>query len=360
MFSRRILGILKRTSCHQVNIFENNYSYDFYIGDFLILDDFKEYLREKKVKDDAIKQAINLINDFSVHLKEFNRTLDNATYNDLHSFSAKLIEENKNSFDNYIHLLRFGYFTNNNQLIIASMEIIDGAEVIQNFYERLASEFGEEIRNRVFQELKVPPLGLNPTKRPKITEQLIDNLIEIVGKDKCEKFLADGLRDKYTEYYKKDREMYLRSSDIDDFLEKKHADFITTLRKHQEDNSLFFTQEIDDSVIEYVEKNKCGLAGIRDGNRVLLTKIPYMTKQFLEEKDPQKKKYFYCHCPWVREGLLEEDVPVNPIFCNCSGGYFKNHWETILDDEVKVELLESILLGDDKCKFALHLPDNVV
>jgi hypothetical protein len=330
-----------------------------YSGDFMVLKEFEFYLRERKLDDNNVEQALALLNDFADYLSKSNKTLEDATYDDIHDFSAFLIENERNLFDNYIHLLRFGYFKKNNPIIIACMEIIDGEEVIRNFSNRLTSELSEDIRNKVFKDMEVPPLGLHPSKRPTLTKALVKNLIEELGEEKSEEFLSIGLRDKYTEWYKADREMFLQSKDIDEFLQKKQTAFVNELKKHQKENSLFFTQEIDDSVINYVEDNKCGPAGIREGNKVFLTKIPYLTKQFLKEKDPRKKKYYGCHCPWVREALLTEDSPINPIFCNCSGGYFKNHWEAILEQPVKIELVESILMGNEACKFILHLPSDI-
>jgi hypothetical protein len=58
--------------------------------------------------------------------------------------------------------------------------------------------------------------------------------------------------------------------------------------------------------------------------------------------------------------LKEEDQPVDPVFCNCSGGYYKNYWEAVLGQPVKVDLLESVIQGDHVCKFALHLPKEIV
>jgi hypothetical protein len=58
--------------------------------------------------------------------------------------------------------------------------------------------------------------------------------------------------------------------------------------------------------------------------------------------------------------LKDEDQPIDPIFCNCSGGYYKNYWEAVFDQPVKVELLESVLMGDQVCKFALHLPPEII
>ncbi|MFX1283918.1 MAG: DUF6144 family protein [Promethearchaeota archaeon] len=321
----------------------------------------QEYLQERNIAIDIIPAAINIVSEFDDFLSKSNKSVEDATYNDLHDFSAYLIENKKNSFDNYVNLLRYGYFKKNNQLIIAAMENIDGSEVMVNFSKRLVEEFGEEVRNEIFEDIEVPPLGFHPKKKPEITRKVIERFHAKVDHEKCTAFLAHGLRDKYPQSYESARKKYLKTKSIDEFLEIQRQDFINTLTKHFQENSLFFTQEIDEEVLQYV-KSQQGMteAGIREGNKVIMIKIPYMTKQFLKETDDKKKKYWYCHCPWVREALLEEDQPVDPIFCNCSAGYYKNFWEAVLDQSVKVELVKSVLKGDSVCKFALHLPQEVV
>jgi hypothetical protein len=325
------------------------------------LDDFKTFLQKRKIKDDNIASSIAIVEEFDEFLAKYNRSAENALYDDVHIYSTYLIESNRNIFDNYVGLLRFGQFTKNNQLTIASMENIDGSEVMVNFSRRLIDEFGEETRNKIFDDIEVPPMGLHPMKKPKITKKLIERFLAEVDHEKCTKFLANGLRGKYTASYKPSREKFLKAENIDEFLEIKRQDFIDTLTNHLEEETLVFTQEIDDEVLEYV-RNQQGMteAGVREGDKVLITKIPYMTKQYLNETDEKKKRYYYCHCPWVREAILEEDQPVDPIFCNCSGGYYKNFWEAVLDQPVKVELLESVIMGDKVCKFALNLPQEIV
>ena len=85
-----------------------------------------------------------------------------------------------------------------------------------------------------------------------------------------------------------------------------------------------------------------------------------MAKQFLAEKDENMKKYHYCHCAWVREALKTGETKVPSKFCDCSAGYYKNQWDVILDQHVEVEVLETILAGDPRCLFAIHLPEDVV
>ena len=91
-----------------------------------------------------------------------------------------------------------------------------------------------------------------------------------------------------------------------------------------------------------------------------MMKIPYMAHDALNESDRRKRNYAVCHNPMIREALLEEDQPIDPIFCNCSGGFIKNFWEAVLDHPVDVELLESVIQGDLFCKFAIHLPPEIV
>jgi len=320
------------------------------------LEGFKAYLVEKNL-DTQISEAVAIIEDFS---KFVSKSIDEATYNDFQDFSTYLIKNNKNTWDNYINILRYGYYKSNKLLIVATMEVIDGGEVMTNFSQRLKDEFGKNIRDTIFGDIEVP-LGVHPKKKPKITKEVINRFLETVNHNKCTEFLANGLRDKYTDSYKSAREKYLEAKDIDEFLKIKRQDFLNTLQEHYNKKTLFFTQEIDTDVLDYV-KSQEGLteAGIREGNKVIITKIPYMTKQYLNETDERKKKYYYCHCPWVREGFLTDDQPVDPIFCNCSGGYYKNFWEAVLDQPVEVKVLESVLKGDTVCKFALQLPKEVI
>ena len=132
------------------------------------------------------------------------------------------------------------------------------------------------------------------------------------------------------------------------------------MEKHRDEKTLFYTQEIDDEVVQHAKNNQQIESGLRKGNIVYAEKIPYMTKQFLHAKDENMKKYYYCHCSWVREALKTGETKVPGKFCKCSAGYYKNQWDVILDQPVEVEVVETILDGDSRCLFAIHLPDEVV
>jgi hypothetical protein len=121
------------------------------------------------------------------------------------------------------------------------------------------------------------------------------------------------------------------------------------------EKTLYFTQEIDEEVLEYVHNTPTCQNGVREGDVIYVTKIPYMAKRYLHEKDPEKKRYYYCHCPWVREAIIS-DVKIPPDFCHCSAGFEKRPWDVIFDQPVKADVMETILKGDLICKFAIHIP----
>jgi predicted hydrocarbon binding protein len=46
-------------------------------------------------------------------------------------------------------------------------------------------------------------------------------------------------------------------------------------------------------------------------------------------------------------------------YCYCGAGFYKDIWEEILQQPVEVELLSSVLQGDDTCQVAIHLPPGL-
>ena len=115
--------------------------------------------------------------------------------------------------------------------------------------------------------------------------------------------------------------------------------------------------ELKEEYVEEVVSRGWGLAGILDGNRILATKIPksgYLAA-YMEETDPEKRRQYYCHCPRVREILkTQESLPVT--YCYCGAGFYKGIWEEILQEPVEVEVLGSVLGGDEICSIAVYLP----
>ncbi|MFW9965078.1 MAG: hypothetical protein ACFFCX_16020, partial [Candidatus Sifarchaeia archaeon] len=120
------------------------------------LNSFGEYLKGQNLNKDQIKQSISIVSRFKDFLLKSGKKLETASYNDLYDFSDTLIADTTNTIENYISLYRFGVFQQNKELTIATLEIIDGREMIENFYNRLHEEFGQQVRDEVFEGIGIP------------------------------------------------------------------------------------------------------------------------------------------------------------------------------------------------------------
>jgi hypothetical protein len=245
-------------------------------------------------------------------------------------------------------------------MLVALYELLDGHEVLRNLSNEIEQELGKAQRDQIFNGIELPPLGTTATEKPKITQQLMESLELKVDKETCKNLLSRPLHRLSDKYLRTVREKFLQSKDIDDFLKKEHQDIVARLEQHMKDGTLFFTQEVDKQVVDFVRQDPQIMVGIRQGEKISTTKIPYMTKQYLNESNEQLKKYHYCHCFWVREAIKSGANEISPTFCYCSAGFKKQFWDAALGQPVKVEVVESILKGDSVCTFIIHLPKEIV
>ncbi|UCE96278.1 MAG: hypothetical protein JSV51_01315 [Candidatus Bathyarchaeota archaeon] len=98
---------------------------------------------------------------------------------------------------------------------------------------------------------------------------------------------------------------------------------------------------------------------IRKGNIIYMTKIPHDPQAHRGAINKQKKQLAYCHCPWIKAAITaHKEVP--PTFCYCAASWDKQLWEGILEREIEVELITSLLQGADSCVHAFHLPPDII
>ncbi len=110
-----------------------------------------------------------------------------------------------------------------------------------------------------------------------------------------------------------------------------------------------------DAVIEFMEKDTGWMeASVRKGNEIYSEKKPSDKKAFDEAKTDLERKKAYCFCSLIRENL---DKGMSKTYCYCGAGWYRQQWESATGKEVRVEILTSILNGDDKCSFKVILPE---
>ena len=300
-------------------------------------DGFRKYLQEREISEKEIISSLALIDRFEAFVK----FPDNPTKETFLEFSNHLIETGDNSLVNYYSLARYAYFSDNNEAYIAIVDLLDGAEAMGNLYQEAESTLGTERRDSVFEGIELPKLGLPKSEKVKITQKVMPRLEAIASPEECEDILADSLRDLPDVWYENDKKLYEECDSLDDYLDMSAKNFIAQL------------ENLRDDVIEFVRNEPLIARGLHEGNILCEVKIPHQTIEFLAETDPQKKRYYYCHCPWVKESLKDEPSDISAKFCTCSAGFQKRRWEIIFDQKLKAEIVESVLQGDNWCKSAI-------
>lgn len=61
-------------------------------------------------------------------------------------------------------------------------------------------------------------------------------------------------------------------------------------------------------------------------------------------------EYCECYCP-----IASKNKSLSPMFCNCSKGWFQEFFSSVLNTNVKVNIISSVLRGDPSCKFEIYL-----
>lgn len=321
------------------------------------ISNYRIYLQEYYNNPGKINKAEMIIKDFFTYLEKVKKSIDVFTADDFYGYSEYIIEKESDTYEHFSMLIKYGYFTENKQLIISCMEILDGFEMVTNLYDRLKIEYGDPLCDKIFENIDIPSPALHQKTRAEIMLLLIDRMLQYIPRKEVKSFLNSGLRNKYTKWYEVERKKYLKSKNLKNYIKLRQINFLDTMKKHNMEKSLFFTQEITDQVLEFIQNNSQISAGELVGDRINLSKIPYLTHKYLLAKDKgdEKVKYFGCHNPWIRGAFIDNEMVIDPIVCEISCGFLKDFWEGILREPVEVRVINSLIKGGDLCNFEIKI-----
>ncbi|MBN1537535.1 MAG: hypothetical protein JW908_12430 [Anaerolineales bacterium] len=321
---------------------------------------FRKYLMARNANEAQIEQSFRIVEAMELFQKQHGDTGQSISVELFNAFSEQLMNRGENSLENYLALARYGRFSQNRNLFLLALDILDGYEAFDNLYTKVADEIGTEKRDMVFQGITMPVMGTPHEKKAVAMQAAMHNLEAALGRQSCIKILANGLRDLPDANYLGEKSKYEECGNIDAYLKRKGDDFIAELTQIKESQGFFFNQEITDEVIAFIERTPEIRQGVRVGNIIYEAKIPYRAKEYLAETDPIKKRFLACHCPWARSSLKHGPSNMTPIFCNCSAAFHKKPYDVIFGKPLKAEVLETVLQGDMWCKFAIYLPEEAV
>lgn len=324
--------------------------------DVLMESEFRKHLESRGLSAENIDSAVSAVVEFEEHLKKRGMSLESVGLNAVKDYVSFLIEEGRNSRDRLVAVARYCSFAKKNDCFIYFTSILGARNVLPDIGERLGAIAGEEVQRRVCEGCELPPLGSPQEGYPMLTKRLVDRMEAELPSETCRKVLTWNYHKVPAETFKGSKERFEKASSIDEYLKGEHQRFVEELTGYMKSGRVWYEQEITPEVVKLVEGNPEIQNGVRHGDRIYVSKIPYAPKQFLAEKDPVMKRYYACHCPLVRTAIRDGAPKISPVFCYCSGGYEKLHFDVIFGEPVEVELLESVLKGDMRCRFAIRIP----
>lgn len=321
-------------------------------------DKFIQYLSENKVSQNQVASYISRLKEFIENLKKDNNDIDLLPKGEIQKYTEYLIENSKKEYvlDFLRALINYANFIKNYDYVIEIIDISESYNAMDNLCQRIAEQYGEKLRDEIFENMTIPPLGSDPDKKPEFTKIIMKKLEEKLGEAETIELLKPCLHGRPGSL-EKDREDFLKLNDIDEFLKVKKQETIERLQKHQEEGTLEFAQYIDEEVINFIINTPAISPGIREGDKIITAKIPYQTKKHLQAKDKKSKGFYSCYCPWIR-GAIKNGTKKELFFhfCYCSAGYTKKYWDVIFDQPTEVEPIETPLTGGLLCKFAVQIP----
>jgi hypothetical protein len=258
--------------------------------------------------------------------------------------------------DRLVAIARYFGFAKKNDLFIYLVSLVGAVDVLPGIGERLAAVAGEKVRKKVFKGVKMPPLGSPQEDYPPLTQKIVERMEAELPIETCREILTWNYHKVPVEAFKEMKERFEKAKSIDEFLADEHRRFMEELAGYMKEGRLWYEQEITPEVLEFIKNNQEINLGVRHGDQIYMTKMPFAPKHYLTEKDPTMKRYYACHCQLARTAVRDGKPNIPSTFCYCSAGYEKLRFDVIFGEPVKIGLLESALKGDPRCRFSITIP----
>ncbi|MGE5560238.1 MAG: DUF6144 family protein [Chloroflexota bacterium] len=322
----------------------------------------REHLRKRGYREETLPAMTAAACGFARHLGRSGDpdAVRHATVADFEDYSRQLMQTGENTPVAYEAIAECALLEGNQQVYTAALETVDGWDVPQTLAERIEAASGVRARDEVFAGVPMPSIGLGKLDQATLMQTVISRMARTLPEHTCRSLLTElkhALPAMTAEDVADDRRLLAESADIDEFLSARHRGWLAKLEALKDRGEPLWTITIDDELLSYLRQNPEIGGGVRHGNRVYESKIPYVPQRYLHETDPVMKRYYFCHCPWAREAIRRQDLPQVPaMFCHCSLGYSKNYWDALFGCQVEGELVESVLNGDLRCRMSFTLP----
>jgi hypothetical protein len=232
-----------------------------------------------------------------------------------------------------------------------------------NVSKRLKTEIiharGESFWNELSQDILVPADDMEAKQCSQCMRSFMEKFEQMAPQEEIKAIMVNVRHDLSKDDFEWAVRLFNEMNTIDRFaseLQRKWIDEMTAGFGSQPGQP---EQAIENEIIDYVNSVEDIFYGKRHGNEILAQAIPADLKNFLHPVDPLHKRYHACHCQFGRESILE-GAQVSALLCDCSLGHTLVLWETVLGRKLEGEVVESVLMGSDRCVFRIKLPEDIV
>jgi hypothetical protein len=316
----------------------------------------REIMLRRGSTEKQIFKATGMVKEFEEWLAKRGKELDSANVESLKEYIDLLISKDRNTDERLRSLMRYYYATRKNDLYYYLAATLGGAGVYESIAEKLESVAGKHKREAVFEGFRSPPLGSSPDLYPPCTRELLKRLSANLPNEKVREALTGNHHRIPVSAFAEKKRRFEAAETIDDYLVGEHRILVDVLEQAMREGRPWYEQEITPEVLEFVKGDQTIQNGVRAGDIIVVSKIPFDPQRWLNEKDPRKRRYHACHCPLARAAILDGNAEALKDFCYCSAGYEKLSWDVVFGEPVEVKVLESVLAGDDRCRFSIKIP----
>jgi len=319
---------------------------------------FREYCQQRKFDTATTEAAVAAVQDFEQYVTAVGATLETVTTGHLSDYLQQLVQTGTASEEQLLALARYNYVTRRNDLFIQLAHTIEAPGILPTLRERARQIIGETATDELFSGVDLPPEGSPLDSYPLVVAEILTRMEGTLPAETCRQVLTGNMHQIPDAQFEDMRERFQKSPDIDAFLADRHARLVQDLEEHMNQSKLWYEQEITHEVVDFVRGDPEIQSGVRDGDVIYVTKIPFAPQAYLDEDNPTMKRYDACHCPLARSSIISGRPKVSPLLCYCSAGYEKLAFDAIFGEPVKVDVLESVLGGSDRCRFAMTIPER--
>ncbi len=316
-----------------------------------------DFYKQRRETADSTNAAVAAVENLEQSLVVRHLALDTAQVGAVREHVTELVAKKLNNIDRLRALARYFYLIGRSDVYIYFTTLFGSLGVLESIRRRTVDLAGQAMADRIFSGIEPGEPGAPCSQLPPLTQKLVIRLLQHLPPERVGKILAGNNHNISPESFKADRDRLKQAGSLERYLSDLHARQVAVLERHAASGEVWFEQEITPRVVDFVKRHPEVLSAVRDGDRLLVTKIPYDTENWLAARDPAHRRYFLCHCPFVRSSFLDGSAEIDPAWCACSAGFAKLRFDVLFDTELDIEVLETPLAGHDRCRFSIRLPD---